>query len=86
MIREQRARLRWGCRRGMLELDCILQPFFDQHFDQMTTEQQQMFADLLHEADPDLFSWLMGYQQAPEGGLRQMVAFIREQHFLCISQ
>lgn len=78
---EQRARLRWGCRRGMLELDCILQPFFDTNFDQLAPQQQQDFAQLLHEADPDLFSWLMGYQAAPEGSLRDMVSLIRERHF-----
>lgn len=78
---EQRARLRWGCRRGMLELDCILQPFFDQHFDGLTEGQQQQFADLLHEADPDLFSWLMGYQTPTSETLAQTVNLIRTRHF-----
>lgn len=59
-------RLRWGCRRGMWELDLLLLNFFDQCFDSLSLEQQQCFADLLESQDPDLFAWLMNYEPAPE--------------------
>ena len=36
-------RLRWGCRRGMLELDMLLLPFFDEHYLNMTEKEKQSF-------------------------------------------
>lgn len=50
--------LQWACRRGMLELDLLLQNFLEQDYDHMTPVEQALFIDLLGEADQDLFSWL----------------------------
>jgi antitoxin CptB len=50
--------LQWACRRGMLELDLLLQQYLDHDFDTLTSDEQQLFDDLLGEADQDLFSWL----------------------------
>ena len=73
------AKLGWQCRRGMLELDVILEPFLNQHFAQLTAEMQALFERLLKEADPDLYTWLMGFGQAADPELQQMVKLIREQ-------
>ena len=54
--------LRWRCRRGMLELDVILLPFLEQHFKHLSSVEKNIFAEMLEQADPDLFNWLMGYQ------------------------
>lgn len=76
---EQLAKIRWGCRRGMLELDVILLPFFNAHFESLTVQQQQNFVDLLEEADPDIFSWLMGYSE-PSATFKDMIALIQHKH------
>jgi antitoxin CptB len=55
--------IRWKCRRGMLELDELLQYFFDHYFLQLPAEQQRSFEELLNCPDPELFSWLMGTAQ-----------------------
>jgi antitoxin CptB len=73
----EKARLRWGCRRGMLELDLILIPFFDRYFDNLAPKTQTLFEQLLTQADPDLFQWLMGYSVPTEEGLVDMVSMIR---------
>jgi len=54
------ARLRWQCRRGMLELDIFLQSFMDKAYMQLTPQQQQAFSDLLETPDQMLLDYLMG--------------------------
>ena len=73
---EIHARLRWACRRGMLELDVILQPWLDGNFDGLSRAEHLLFARFLESPDPDLFAWLMGYETpAPE--YADLVARIR---------
>ncbi|WP_050762834.1 succinate dehydrogenase assembly factor 2 [Reinekea blandensis] len=56
---EDKARVKWACRRGMLELDVIIMPFFEERFDELSEQQQQDFINLLTCDDPDLFTWVM---------------------------
>ena len=51
-------RLRWRSRRGMLELDLLLLPFFDEVFHELSEHKQQVFIRLLEQDDPDLHQWL----------------------------
>jgi len=50
-------RLRWRSRRGMLELDLLLLPFFDEAFRQLPDAEQTAFTRLLEQEDPDLLQW-----------------------------
>ncbi len=59
----QIAKLRWQCRRGMLELDLLLLPFLEKVYEQLSTEEQDLFAKLLTCQDQDLYTWLI--QQTP---------------------
>ena len=69
-------RLRWACRRGMLELDVLLLPFVDQAFDTLTFQQQETFERLLTCDYPDLFAWFMGHQKCTDPDLSEMVATV----------
>jgi antitoxin CptB len=40
-------RLRWRSRRGMLELDLLLLPFFDEVFEELESDEQQGFMLLI---------------------------------------
>lgn len=73
-------RLKWACRRGMLELDVLLEPFVERHYLGLTAEQQQAFERLLKEDDPDLFAWFMGHEVCPDKQLAAMVALILERN------
>ena len=73
---KRRARLKWACRRGMLELDVLLMPFVDEAFDSLDYEQQEIFERLLTSDDPDLFAWFMGHQQCQDPKLAGMVSTI----------
>lgn len=77
---EKRARLAWHCRRGMLELDLLLQNFFNNHLDSLTEEQVHAFESLLTCDDPDLYAWLMGYEDPKQHELIEIVQIIRHSH------
>lgn len=74
---DKRARLVWHCRRGMLELDLILQRFVSKHLDGLNQTQLEQFEELLKAQDPDLYAWLMGYETPVEKELREIVDYIR---------
>ena len=67
------ARIRWGCRRGMLELDVIFEPFFDHCFESLEDDQQAIFERLLSCDDPELFTWVMGHGRSENLGHASMV-------------
>ncbi|MBU2923242.1 succinate dehydrogenase assembly factor 2 [Colwellia sp. 4_MG-2023] len=71
-----KARLRWACRRGMLELDVLFIPFVDEAYDNLTSKQQYVFERLLTEQDPDLFAWFMGHKACEDQELNTMVQLI----------
>ncbi|GAA6172251.1 succinate dehydrogenase assembly factor 2 [Colwellia sp. KU-HH00111] len=71
-----KARLKWACRRGMLELDVLFIPFVDEAYDQLPAAQQRIFERLLTEQDPDLFAWFMGHEVCEDSELNAMVQFI----------
>lgn len=75
-IRE-RARISWHCRRGMLELDLILQRFLDKGLEQLSDEELKSFDRLLSCTDPELFSWLMGHETPQDVELMKIVTIIR---------
>ncbi|MFO1258742.1 MAG: succinate dehydrogenase assembly factor 2 [Gammaproteobacteria bacterium] len=56
----------WRCRRGMLEVDLFLIPFFEQQFESLSIEQQAAFVSILDKPDPELLNLLMGYEVADE--------------------
>lgn len=70
-------RLRWKCRRGMLELDMVLLPFLDGHYQDLSDEQKETFERLLEEQDPVLQSWFMQQVIPEDNDLAAMVDYIR---------
>ena len=74
MFTEQRVRrLKWACRRGMLELDVLFLPFVNEAFDALDVQQKETFERLLTCDDPDLFAWVMGHQRCEDPELAAMV-------------
>lgn len=58
-----KAKIRWQCRRGMLELDILLISFFDDCYDTLSRTEQEGFVRLLEYPDPDLYHWLLHEQE-----------------------
>lgn len=71
------ARVRWACRRGMLELDVIFQPFVEKHYENLSKEDKATFIRLLECEDPELFAWFMGHEDCSDSELAEMVIKVR---------
>ena len=68
-----KARIRWACRRGMLELDVLFMPFVEEACDSLDAKQQAAFQRLLTQEDPDLFAWFIGHEECKDAELNSMV-------------
>ncbi len=77
MTSESLPQLRWRCRRGMLELDLLLNDYLSQHFEQLDREQLALFESLLDYPDPVLLDLLLGNMQASDTRLAEFVATIQ---------
>jgi antitoxin CptB len=52
----QLRRLQWRCRRGMLEMDLLLEKFIPLHFQQLNAAEQAAFDSLLDYPDNELWA------------------------------
>jgi antitoxin CptB len=73
----RRARLYWQCRRGMLELDLVLQAFLDHHYDQVPLDERLAFETLLNYPDALLLEYVMGRMIPTDKHLADVVARLR---------
>ena len=71
MDRVKRERLRWKCRRGLLELDIVLQRYLVQHPD------DAKLGEILDLPDNDLWDIVSGRNDAYEPHLKEVVARLR---------
>ncbi len=71
------ARLRWKCRRGMLELDLLLRAFINGGYAQLDAAQRARFDQLLDYPDALLLEWLMGRIRPTDKDVVQLVDKIR---------
>lgn len=74
----KRSKLKWQCRRGMRELDLVLEDFLELHYDQLTPQAQSDFEDLLTQPNQELMDWLVGGVEPKRASLARIVAQIRE--------
>jgi antitoxin CptB len=58
--------LRWHARRGLQELDVLLQRYLDQRYPRASTAERMSFAALLEQNDADIMDWVLGRQSAPK--------------------
>jgi antitoxin CptB len=72
------ASVRWQCRRGMLELDMLLLPFFDNYYEKLSVEQKKTFIDLLAFPDQELYAMLIGREIPDSFALQSMVERLRK--------
>lgn len=77
MSKYNKLSLEWNCRRGMLELDNIIMPFYKEEFAHLSEQQQDLFVELLNYTDPQLFSWFMNQTHAPTEELQELVDLIK---------
>ena len=74
---EDLRRLRWRCRRGLLELDLILLRFVDECYPTLQEAEKSGFQELLSLPDATLLDYLAGRDQPADMVLREIVGKIR---------
>ena len=62
------SKLRWRCRRGLLENDLFIERFFERHAARLTVKQAEALGALMDLADNDLLDLLLRRKE-PEGEL-----------------
>ncbi|MCX2976640.1 succinate dehydrogenase assembly factor 2 [Candidatus Marimicrobium litorale] len=72
---EEVRRMQWAARRGMLELDLVLEPFVNQRYSELSDSDRAIFQRLMLREDQELFSWLL-QREAPED--KELAAIIKQ--------
>ena len=74
---KQQERLRWRCRRGLLELDLLLARFLTDKIDTLDESQAQLLDRLLTYPDQDLSDWLMARKDCDDASLTPILELIQ---------
>ena len=73
-----RGRVRWQCRRALLELDLVFARFLDRHFDRLSDDQLADLDDLLRCDDYDIWAMVNGSKACEVDRWQEMVGLLRE--------
>jgi antitoxin CptB len=76
--REEINRMRWASRRGMLELDLVLEPFVVERYSALDEADRLRFQQLLRCEDQDLFAWFLRRERPDDEELRAIVSKVLE--------
>lgn len=68
--------LAWRCRRGMQELDALLERYLTTRYQNADLSEQSAFAKLLELPDPTLYAYLLGGATPDEPQARRVIEFI----------
>jgi len=68
---------RWQCRRGMLELDLLLNNFVDKKVNDLTPQQKKSFELLLSYPDQTLLDLLLGNSVSSDPSISTIVKIIQ---------
>jgi antitoxin CptB len=66
-------RVRWHCRRGLLELDLVLSKFLAKRYPDLSSSQKTVFNILLDYPDNDLWDLLSGKTQASDPEINKFI-------------
>ena len=78
IAQEELNRMRWAARRGMLELDLVLEPFVTARYVQLGAADRLSFQRLMQCEDQDLFAWLLHRAEPDDEELAAIVRQIRQ--------
>jgi len=69
-------RLRWRCRRGMRELDQLLERWLMQRWKAASDAERGVFLRLVDSEDDRLWAWFMGHEVPEDAELAALVHII----------
>jgi antitoxin CptB len=71
-------KLQWRCRRGMKELDVLMQGYLNEMYRDASAEEQQAFQALVEMPDPELYHYFIGKQSLENPQLAAVIDKIRK--------
>ena len=71
-------RLQWQCRRGMLELDLMLQTFVEKRYADLPVKSKKAFHQLLQCQDQFLLDYLMGQDTPTDKDVADVAKQVRD--------
>ncbi|ROS04727.1 antitoxin CptB [Sinobacterium caligoides] len=71
-------RIGWHSRRGMLELDLVLGPFYRDQLLKLADSEQQLYIKLLTCEDQDMFRWFLKAELPEDPEIATIVKLILE--------
>jgi len=74
----EKARIRWMCRRGMKELDVLLERFIVADYDGLNEDERGEFVALVEMEDPDLYYLVMGRSEPDNDMQAELLSRIRQ--------
>ena len=74
---EKKSRIFWRCRRGIKEMDIVLQDFIKNSYDELNNENKSAFSKLLEEQDLDILNWVLGKDKPNDKTLIEIIKKIR---------
>jgi antitoxin CptB len=77
VARIEENRLRWSCRRGLLELDLVLLRFMDSRYASMKTADVELLKELLDYPDQDLWDMIIGRLQPADKRVTPVLDMLR---------
>ena len=76
----------WQCRRGLRELDAILIPFVEENFNDLDTNNQKLFKELLSYEDVEVFDLLVNQKEPLDANIKPLVDIIIASHIKTIEK
>jgi antitoxin CptB len=70
-------RMRWNCRRGLLELDLVLRRFMDTRYAGLSSAERERFGELLGYPDNDLWDMVAGRLQPADPRVLGVLGMLR---------
>jgi antitoxin CptB len=67
------SRMQWRCRRGLLELDLVLQAFIQEGYAALSAEEKQNLERLLALPDNTLLAYVQGRDEPDDLELKQLL-------------
>jgi antitoxin CptB len=80
-VAHETSNYRWQCRRGMLELDLLLNNFVDKNASALSSQQKQVFELLLTYPDQTLLGLLLGSAASSDPAISAIVQQIQATPF-----
>jgi len=71
------SRLKWACRRGMLELDILLGDFIESDYSPLSEDDKYQFQRLLAMGDQDLYEHFMKNALHEDIELNRVIEIVR---------